>query len=385
MRPMLPLLLIVLASPAWSDDPVARNGSDTFLSAQAALPAADASGDLFATGGSVALRGSAQGDVHVMGFSVEVEIPAPLDLYAAGGSVSLRAPVGSDLSAAGFSVRSGPEAVVSGNARLLGGSVVIDGPVRGALTVAGGEVTLNAPVGGDVLIVTGALTMGPEAQIGGRLVYATPSPAEIPASVIAPERVTWRRSGETGWTWGRPGDWHPMPALPAFLTLFSGTLLVVGFLTLLGAATLLIAPALVERLRQSAASRPGPTLLSGFFGLSTLFGLVPVSALTLIGLPLVPIALLLIVLVWTFGYLLGAHVLATAVIAASGRAQPGPPARILALMVMLAVLAALNFIPFIGWMLNIGVMLFGLGAIAAPLFFRAGAPLPAGAAPPPAP
>lgn len=372
--PALCLLIALAPLPALSEPVTARNGSDSYLAGAADLPVLEAPGDVFAAGSSVVLRGTTSGDVHAAGFSIEVEVPVPQDLYAMGGSVTVRGPVGSDVTAAGFSLRVAGE--VGGNARLMGGSVVVDAPVRGALTATGGEVTLNAEIGGDVLVQTGRLTLGPQARIGGRLVYSAPEAARIPAEVVPAERVSFRAEEPGDGPWREAWAAREYPVLPGVMTMLSGALLVWGFLLLIGAGWLLIAPDLTERLRQGAAARPGPALLAGFLGMATLFGLVPVSAITLIGIPLIPFALLAILLLWTFGYLLAAYVLAHRVLLALGGGI-GVAGRLLALAAVLLGLGLLNFIPFLGWMLNVALMLFGLGAILRPVFARLGAPLPA--------
>lgn len=377
MRPLIPFLLAcAMAAPVQAEPVGASNGTDSYLAGAADLPALDAPGDVFAAGSSMVLRGTATGDVHAMGFSVEVEMPVAQDLYATGGSVTIRGPVGSDLTAAGFSVRTAAE--IGGNARLAGGSVVVDAPVRGSLTATGGEVKLNATVEGDMLVETGKLTLGPDARIGGRLTYSAPEATVIPVEVISPGRVTFRRSGtadEIG-RWRDNWSMHPYPVLPGFMAVFSAALVVLGFLVAIGAACLLIAPSLTERLRQSAAAEPGAALLSGFLGLATLFGMIPVAALTIVGIPLLPFALLLILATWTLGYLLGAYVIAHRAMLGLGTAGAGVMARLTALAAVLAILTLLNFIPFLGWILNVALMLFGLGAIARPVFARIGAPLP---------
>lgn len=372
------MILLVAAAPALADPAILRTGTDTFVSPAADQPLLEAPGDVFATGASVVLRGLAGGDVHAAGFSLEIELPAPQDLYAMGGSVMLRGPVGGDLAAAGFSLRLSDAADVSGNARLSGGSVTVDGDIGGALTAAGGSVALNAAVGGDVVVQTGDLSFGPAARIGGRLTYAAPAPVSIPATVIPAERVAFRRSG----TAGEMRDWHdgwgmrPFPVLPAFLTLFWGWLVTLGFLVAVAAVALAVAPDLTERLRASTAARPGAALLTGFLGLATLVGLIPVAAMTILGLPLVPVAVLAILLLWTLGYLAGAHALATRLRDGAGMAGAGLGTRLVLIAAVVAALSLLNFIPVAGWLVNLAVMLAGLGAILRPLFHRLGSPLP---------
>ncbi|MEJ8561960.1 hypothetical protein QTO30_12530 [Yoonia sp. GPGPB17] len=73
--------------------------------------------------------------------------------------------MGEDVTAAGFSVRSTADAIVSGNLRFFGRSLIIDGPINGAVSAFGGSVHLNAPVSGDAWIAAKQMTFGPNASI----------------------------------------------------------------------------------------------------------------------------------------------------------------------------------------------------------------------------
>lgn len=362
-------ILLVTAAPGLADP--RASGMDRFVAGHTGLPLQEMPGDVFAIGNGIILRGSATNDVHVAGFSVDVQMPVPEDLYASGGSVTIGAPVGSDLTAAGFSVRVAPGVEIAGNARLAGGSVAIDGPILGNMTVTGGDIMINAPIEGDVTARAEHLSFGADARIGGRLTYIAPAPITIQAAVIEPDRVTFRRDDGFSMTdWHRDWRMHDLPMLPTFLTMLSGSLMVLGFLTITGALCLMLAPALTERLRQSALEHPGASLLLGFLGLATLFGIVPVAVVTVVGIPLLPFAVLLILLAWTLGYLLGAYVLVDRMLRSVSDDGVGMVGRIGALAAVLLLFSLLNFIPVLGWMINVALMLFGLGALVRPLLFR---------------
>ncbi len=379
MRPFHPatfgllLALVCSVAPAGAETALRTNGSDTYVTGTADLPDLDAKGDVFAAGSSVVLRGRAAGDLHVMGFDAMVELPAGQDLYAMGANVDLRAPVAGDLTAMGFSVRTAPEAATRGNARLMAASLTIEGGVDGALTASGSSLRLNAPIGGDAWLSGETISFGPAAKIGGQLIYSAPAPLTIPPEVIAPDRVRFELlpsddmmgDWDNGW---RGGHWRAMPGYGA---LASGFLVTLGFLVLVGALALGFAPKLVERMRVSIAAGPGVSLLSGVIGLSMLFGLVPISAMTIIGLPLVPIVLLAIVLAWTTGYVLGAYAAALWLLrAAGGPEDPGTVLRLFALAVGVFLVALLNFVPFLGWLINFALVLLGIGAMTRQVFDR---------------
>lgn len=368
-RNFLPLMLVLvsIAMPAPAEQ--LTIGGDILVAGTEAGNVPPAGRDLFATGFSVRTSGPVTDDAHLSGFSVTVDNSVGGDLYAAGGHVAVTAPVGGDLSVMGGSLEIAAGTEVQGNARLMGGSVNMAGPVLGAAALSGGDVRLDAPIDGDVWIAAGQLSFGDAARIGGKLTYAAPEPVAIPVSVIPPERVSFRPL-ERGMHPEMMRDWAGDWPTPGPLTIIGGALATLAFFTILGAVFLAMMPERVERLRVGATSRPGYTLLSGVAGLSLLFGLVPVAAMTLVGLPAVPILLLAIVTVWVLGYLLGAYAVVLRML--EGLSPPdrvlSAPMRILALFLGIALASLLNFIPVLGWLANFAIVLLGIGALHMALF-----------------
>ncbi|MGS4947493.1 hypothetical protein ACVDG3_18605 [Meridianimarinicoccus sp. RP-17] len=386
-----------VASPLGAEPVVQTNGTDTFIAASAGMPELQAPGDVFASGGAVVTAGHVAGDAHVAGFDLDLEAEVAGDLYAAGAAVTARAPVGGDLSMIGFSVRTADTAITTGNARMLGGTITIDGPVGGALAATGGEITLNAAVTGDALLQGGAIAFGPAARIAGTLTYAAPEPVDIPAQVIPAARVVYTKAaplpGRTEHlrNWGE--DWAGRDRLnfPSGIALLSAFLVTFGFLVLLGSALLALAPARMEALRTVATRRPALTVLFGVLGLAALLGLVPVAMMTLIGLPFVPIIALASIVVWTLGFVLGAYAVALrSYLAFGGHDDPALGLRIVLLGCGVLGFSLLNFVPVLGWVVNVVLVLFGIGVLTAgalralaarlPPDIMAGAPPPGGAA-----
>ena len=360
-------------------------GGDRYVGGDAAGRIGADARDVFAAGSAVRLTGDVDQDAHLAGFSVEQQAAIRGNLYAAGGSVHLDAPVGGDLTAFGFAVDLGPQAAVQGNTRLAGGSLRIAAPVQGTLLASGSSVTLDGTVTGDAWIMTEDMTFGPEARIAGTLHLTAPADVTVPDRVAAADRVVLReldmgQAMQPAPDWAR--DWMRHPGrdwrMPGLLNLSVAVLLVLGFLLALAAIFLGAAPVLVEDLRARAATRPWRSMLWGVAGLSALVGLIPVAAATLIGLPLVPIALLALILFWTLGYLLGLYVVAMAILTGL---RPAPPTqglgmRLLALALGLLLAALLNFVPLLGWMANLLLGFLGLGAVARALAARLSRPVP---------
>jgi cytoskeletal protein CcmA (bactofilin family) len=324
-----------------------------------------------AAGANVTLNGTVAQDIDAMGFDVEIGATTAGDLTAMGFSVGLRGPVGGDVTASGFTIRIASGAEVGGNARLAGGTITIDGPVKGSLAAMGADVILNAVITGDAWITAETISFGPQARIGGTLTYSAAERVDIPVSVIAADRVTFTELDHRGMMRDAGEMWSAWeyPVLPTFMSMLGGFVITLGFFFVLGALFLSLMPKKVARLEHLITERPGMALLAGVIGLSMLFGLVPISALTIVGIPLVPIVLLATVAIWTLGYILGAYAVAMRALRGTGASEdPTIWVRLFALLVGVTLIALLNFIPVLGWMANFALVLIGIGAMTMALF-----------------
>jgi cytoskeletal protein CcmA (bactofilin family) len=375
MTRLIPFAALVVATcfplSGLAQTQIVTNGDDSFVAGDSLAEALDAPGDVFVGGRVSTIGGQAAGDVHVAGFDVIVSTDVGGDLYAAGGTVTIRADVGEDLSAMAYSLRIDPASQTAGNARLMGGTVTIEGPITGNLTALGQDVNLNAPVDGDVRITAKTVRFGEAAVINGTLTYSAETEMTVPASVIAPERVRFEAlpSGpdwsemEGIWRDGRPVFW------PALLTVITSAIIGLLFFVVLGALLLSVFPNRVETMRQDIAHRPGQVLGLGVLGLSMLFGMVPIIAMTVVGIPFIPFVILGIIVVWTLGYLMGGYAVAMRLWVAFGQnPDPALAIRLLVLIAAIIAIALLNYIPFVGWALNFTLVLLGVGAITLAVF-----------------
>ncbi len=360
------LVLLGLSVPAHAETVTTTHGGDSFVAGDAVVQTLNAPGDAFVAARNTIAHGVVGGDLHVTGFDVSVSTDTRADLYAFGAMVAIKAKTAEDLTVAGFAVRTEATSDTLGNARLLGNTVTIEGPVQGALSVFGREVILNAPIAGDARITAHTITFGPDAVIEGVLTYSTEQEISVPERVAPAARVRFERL-EAGATWEEMAenwDVRDWPVLPTAASLVGGFVVSVLFFVALGALMLGLAPNRVEALRAEISDAPGRSVLLGVVGLSILFGLVPITGMTVIGLPFVPIVLLAIVVAWILGYALGVYAIAMRLWAAFGGADdPSKLSRLVILAAAIAVVAVLNFIPFVGWVANYTLVLLGIGAI----------------------
>ena len=360
--------LLLGAAQLAAETVTTENGGDVFTAGDSLIQTLEADRDVFAAGRSTTFFGRAGGDLHISGFDVKVDADVGEDAYAAGATVLMSGTVGKDLSAMGFTVRLEPGGRIAQNARLLGATVNVDAPIGGSLSVTGRDVYLNSVVAGDVSVLAKTLRFGPEARIDGRLTYTSDSEIPIPESVISPDRVTFQEADfeRVQDEWERMRD---MPAFPTFASMLFGFLISLLFFVVLGAIALGFFPRKLEAMRLSITNAFGQTVLLGVVGLSLLFGAIPVTALTVVAIPLVPVLVLAIVVAWTLAYGLGAYAVATRLwFGLGGDPDPGPGMRLLLLAAAIVAIALLNFIPFVGWVANYTLVLLGLGAITRALF-----------------
>jgi hypothetical protein len=362
----IPCLALLACGPASGGERVLLGG-DAHMSDSTAAMSEPSPRDALLSGFTVVLTGRVEKDASAAGFSVDIDAPVGRDLYAAGFSLTVSQPVGEDMTAVGSSIHVQSQASIGGNARLTAASVIVDSSVAGSLIGSAGSFTLNGAVAGDARLTAGSLVFGPNAKIGGSLTYFAAEPMVIPPNVIAADRVHYEKLSagsamdSVGEAMGKavPRFW------PTFFGWFFGFLLTIAFLAALGAALLAFAPRLTESLRLDAVTAPFRSTMLGILGLSMLIGLVPVSAMTLIGIPFIPVILLAAVVLWIAGYLLGAYAVAVRVAGAFRDEPKTPVAKVLILILGLVVIAALNFVPVVGWLINLVIVFLGLGAITA--------------------
>jgi hypothetical protein len=355
-----------VTGPAYAEDAFPF-GQDVYLAGTDPTLDQEAGRDALLAGFSVVVDAKVGKDAHATGFDVDIGAPIGADLYALGFSIKVSAPVGEDLTASGANIRLSKAASVGGNARLVGGTIVVDAPVAGSLLAAAGDLTLDAAVSGDAQLTAGTLTFGPHARIDGKLSYSAPEPIAIPATVIAPERVSFTKLEHPSQvSVVTEGVGQTIPNLwPSFLGIVFGFAFTLAFLVGLGWLFMHFAPRFTDHLREAAIREPGKAIGFGILGLAALIGLVPLAAMTLIGLPLIPFILLAILLFWTGGYLIGVYAVSWQMAKVLAKpTQPTIPVRLLVLALGLIVFALLNFIPFVGWLINLLAVLFGMGGIA---------------------
>ncbi len=246
-------------------------------------------GDVLATGGEVVTEGTVGGGVTAMGGEVTLDAAIAGDALVAGGEIIAdgtiagklrmmggdvlsRAEVADNLLAAGGNVTLHELATVGGNARLAGGTIVVDGTVDRDLEAWGRNIEIAGDIAGDVTLRGVDIAIGPSARIGGDLTYRSAKEADIhpDAQIIgdvtfiyseAPERMTGGAMLAFGVSW----------------------LVVIASLILLGTVLVLLFPQLAVTTARTIGGVPWKSLGLGFaIGVGGPIAMV-ILALTVVG------------------------------------------------------------------------------------------------------
>ena len=350
-------MALVAAAAAADDVERFELGGDVFLAGDRVDLTADGARATFLAGETVRQSAAVTGASHLAGRRVTAAASVGGNLYAAGMDVSVAGPVAGDATLAGYAVR--VNAPVEGNIRLFAARAEVTAPLGGSALIAAERLRLDAPVSGDMALSAERVEFGAGARIGGslRLYGDTADRLEIPADVIDPARI--ERFPD------RPvaGLDRPMPR-PNWAGLLGGYLAGVLVVALVAAFLAAVAPGPLAEMRRALLARPFGTLGWGFLTLSAVIGAGLVLALTLVGILLVPAALVLAVIGGFFGYVVASYSFGVGLMLAAGRSAPETLGRrALAALIGAAVAGLIALIPFLGWLFVLALVLAGVGAI----------------------
>ena len=241
------------------------------------------------------------------------------------------------------------DSVVEGDIFIAGGALRIYGQVGGNVASIGGSVYLadSAEIDGDVVAMASGLTRSDGAVVRGDLIGSMPSDWGI--DIPEPPAISKPVFRPMVWNWF---DFNPMQTIPA------GILDALVWAAL-GLLVVLVVPEPANRVRRAIAAKP---VNAAGIGLLTAAVLI-VAVLTLILIPVVLILLPFLVLGWAFGiislgYLVGQR------LEEMLKTRWAPPVSAgLGILSMLAVVNMVDWIPCVGWLLNLVLAAIGVGAV----------------------
>ncbi|GGD17988.1 hypothetical protein [Aquisalinus flavus] len=348
------------------------------LNAQIEASAGDAptlSGELtdmgFAAGGEVTITASSPDDIIAAGGTIRFDGARADHMVAAGGEISLTGIEASDVILSGGNVELtsgtvtddviifagnieiGEQMTIGGSAMLSGGNVEIGAPIGGELRASGGNVALDANVAGDAYLTGGTVTIGEGVVISGNLTYAADEFILSPGASVTGEMIEQEYEE-------RPSPFSPEAMIAALL----GAIM---FLAGLGLLILIIAalfPGLMARSSTMIADKPLSSLGIGVLVLVVMPLMGLAFMISIIGISAGFVMLALIFALVPFAY---AAVLYHAGMWLRGRfGKDGEPyivTRIVWTALAGIILLVIGIVPFLGMLVWIVALLFGMGAV----------------------
>ena len=276
------------------------------------------------------------------------------------------------------------------------GDTTINGPTAGSAVAVLGNVTINAEVGEDVVAVLGTVTLGPAAHVHGHVVSVLGSVTQDPAAIVdqGVERVLpedfANAAGVRHWVGRGLMLGRPLVIGSGLAWLWGLSFALLALYTILA----LLFREATEHCIATLNDNPGKSLIVAILAVLLTPLLLFLLAVTVVGILVIPIALVLLFIAGIFGKTtalgwIGARCFGLR----TGHAVPHPAAAVLVggLIVMLVYL-----VPVLGFVVFILLSMIGYGAVLYALLNRirrtsaAGgaapsAPSPAGAGPGPVP
>jgi cytoskeletal protein CcmA (bactofilin family) len=224
---------------------------------------------------------------------------------------------------------------------VFNGPVRIEGTVSQSLVVFNGRTEISGTVDEDVVVFNGRVTVRSGAEVGGDLFSREDAEIEDGATVRGDVgAVPTRFDFEDTWFPGRIAWWIG----------YTVSTLVLGFLLLL------FAPRLDDAIVGAFRNRRGASI---GFGIA-LFFLIPIAAVlllvTIVGIPLGLFVLLALALLYTVGYVAGAHALGRMLVKRTSSALP-------AFLAGLGILRLIAFVPILGGVTWLVASVVGLGIL----------------------
>lgn len=324
--------------------------ADLYTWAQCIEIAGTLDGDIVAGFQEGKVTGTVTQDLNVACETIRVSGEVGDDVRCGCETFYLDGHVGGDIIVAARDVQISETAVIDGDAIIAAGTVTIDGAIGGRARIMTGFLDLDGTIAGNAEISTdGGIRLGPNAHIGGDLVYEGPSRMDIADGVVAGE-VTYNRVVKKD----RKVDLD-FPAVGLFFHFL-------GFIAALVAGTVIVALTKdhARKTAETIRTKPLKSLGIGF--------------VTYICMPLILLVLLVLILTIPLMFVVGlayAIVLYVAkfyfsiwlgnlILRRGGRTDVSPiPSMLLGLTLVYLVTA----VPIVGTLIGIVIIFFGLGAL----------------------
>ena len=315
----------------------------------------EVTGDLIVFAQTIEITGSVRGDVYSFGRTIETDGEVGGGFAGFGQMIRIGDTIGQSVYGFAQTFRSGRDAAIEGDLFAFGEDINVGGSIARNVTVFSNTFTLSGEVRRDVTFGGRMAAVQSSASIGGDLDVGLPdgdnleldSSATVGGETIVDVQEPSREEDEilSVWTIALTALWLAAAFLSGMLLLWA-----------------------LPALRRVPLENLGGILASagvGFLIITALPILSVVLAVTIIGLP----AGLVIAAVWALGLYVSkivvAHFLGYTLLRPK---QQGPRSLVLPLLLGLVLVLVAVSLPYVGWVINLLLVVLGLGAIGQALY-----------------
>jgi cytoskeletal protein CcmA (bactofilin family) len=312
----------------------------------------DVKGDLIVGGGVVKVNGNVEGDLIASGGSISLSGNIKESARLAAGNIEIQGDVGRDLVIFSGNGDLTKEALVGQDLIFYGGNLNVAGDIGQNLRGSANSVTIAGQVDKNVTVNVESLNVHSTAIINGHLTYKSSKKANIESGAQIKGRVTHKLPSKA-----------KSPRLPSFLT--STVIRTINFFLaylaalLLGLLLLLTFPAQTKKIADKIGSAPFKTIAAGFITLAVLPIAAILIAFTIIGLPLSILTLFYYLTLLYMGKIFVGLFVGEKLFGLTGKTVR--PAW--ALTTGLLTILLLGLVPYLGYIVRLLYILFGIGTI----------------------
>ena len=326
--------------------------------------------NIYAAGARVTIEGKAKQDIWAAGALVDIDIETDGDLHAAGSQVSVKgkvtgkariaganlkidAEIGEVLNAAAASIEISENAKLPSGSSLAAALIEFRGVANDNLSLYADEVVFSGQASGSVTIEGRKVQLDETAHIEGSLTIRSSEEAVISPKATVVGKLTQTGLEDSEFFKGHEDDSDGR----GFFLLLSTSVF------LLGLILVIFARGFVEQGITLLRTQPGRSIL---WGLVVFFGIpifVIVTMVTIIGIPIGVATLLLLPFLLILGFTTTALGISDWILNRKSESKKTGQ-RLLLLAAGVVLFVIVGFIPFIGGLLVLLALLFGLGASA---------------------
>ncbi len=309
--------------------------------------------DLFAAGQEVTIVGTVLDNAFAAGQTVTLDGGrVEGDLFVAAGMVLIDGEVLGDLYGFAGDLHITERAVIHGDVRVGVGDLTHEGTIEGMLDAAAGMASLDGKIGRDAKLEVGELELGPEAIIGGDLIYEAPLSTEI----LDPSQI----AGVVDFTQVEASDAECADEGPSVMGwLFKRAWLYLGAL-IVGCVLLRISGRRFGRFAEALIDQPGRSVGIGFVSLVTVPAFAVLAMVLVLPLQLGVLTTLLYLVALYVAGIIASLAIGRWILNRMGRTEASAYA---AMALGLLALHLLLPVPYLGFVVRLVAIVAGLGAM----------------------